>query len=130
MNKVHLAIIRYIREATAKESHKLAGHLEPLSDREVVKLMFSNFRGQGTNARGLRLTNSGVQMMMRYFKYFEVKLPAGRTIQTGELLYLDRRATLPYFYSAEKLVVFETELGMKLKLYDGDINALITIESY
>lgn len=130
MNKVQLAIIHHIREATKRESHKLSAALEPLTDDQVARMMFSNFRGQGTNARGLRLTNGGLQVMMAYFKYFEVKLKEGRRIQTGELLYLDRRAKLPYFYSVDKLVVFETELGMKIKLYDGDINALISIESY
>lgn len=130
MNKVHEAIIRHIRAATLAERHKLSAYLAPLADEDVVRLMFSNYRGKGTNARGLRLTNSGLQMMLGYFTHYEVNLPQGRKIQTGELLYLDRRAKLPYFCSDQKLVVFEGELGMKLKLYDGDISALISIESY
>ena len=130
MNKVHVAIISYLRDATKSDGHKLSGFLSELDDEQIVRMMFSNYRGKGTNARGLRLTNSGMQMMIRYFRYFEIKLHKDRKIQTGELLYLDRRATLPYFYSNEKMVLFETELGMKLKLYDGDIAALISIESY
>ncbi|RYF15754.1 MAG: hypothetical protein EOO77_13070 [Oxalobacteraceae bacterium] len=130
MNKVHAAIVRRIRESSKAVGHKLSHYLEPLTDEQVVRLMFSNYRGKGTNARGLRLTNSGLQMMLGYFTHYEVNLPQGRHIQTGELLYLDRRAKLPYYCSDQKLVVFETELGMKLKLYNGDIGALITIESY
>ncbi len=130
MNRVHQAIITHIRDASKAEGGKLADHLLTLTDAQIVKMMFSSYRGKGNDARGLRLTNTGLQMMMEYFRHYEVKFPESRRLQTGELIYLDRRATLPYFCSDEKLVVFETELGMKLKLWDGDISRLAAIESY
>jgi hypothetical protein len=130
MNRVHASIIQRIRAAAKLEGHKLSSYLDPLTDEQVTRLMFSNYRGKGTNAKGLRLTNSGLQMMLKHFTHYVIELAADRKIQTGELLYLDRRATLPYFCSDKKLVVFETELGMKLKLYNGDINSIIAIESY
>ncbi len=68
-------------------------------------------------------------MMQPYFRYAEVKLKDGRKLQSRELLYLDRRATLPYFCNHEKIVSFETELGMKLKLWDGDVARLAEIEA-
>lgn len=129
MNKVHAAIIAHLRKSSADIGSDLHKHLETLTDPQVVKLMFSSVRGRGETARGLRLTNSGLQMMMEHFKYFEVKFPEGHKLQANELVYLDRRAHLPYFCSAEKIVLFETELGMKLKLMDGDITRLCEIET-
>lgn len=129
MNKVHSAIIAHLRQSSREAETTLHEHLETLTDEQVVKLMFSSVRGRGETARGLRLTNSGLQMMMDHFRYFEVLFPAERNIKTNELIYLDRRARLPYFCSSKKLVLFETELGMKLKLWDGDIARLCEIES-
>lgn len=132
MNPVHTAIVRRVRETITLEGKKkkLSSALAPLSDEQVARMMFSNFRGKGDETLGMRLTSGGLKMMLDCFQHVIVLLPKGRKIQTGELLYLDRRAKLPYFCSDEKLIVFETELGMKIKLYGGDINAIIAVESY
>ncbi|RYD61688.1 MAG: hypothetical protein EOP83_16435 [Verrucomicrobiaceae bacterium] len=95
----------------------------------MLKLMFSNYRGKGTNAKGLRLTNAGLQMMIPCFTHYDIPTPGERTAKTGEILYLDRNATLPYFIGAGRIVVFEGTLGMKLKLFGGDILEIIKIES-
>lgn len=130
MNKVHVAILKHIREENAKESGKIASTLSSLSDEQVVRMMFSNYRGRDRQARGLRLTNFGLEVMKCYFKFWEIQQPQGHTVVTQELLYLDRRATLPYYFNNEKVVVFEAELGIKLKLADGQISTLIEIEAF
>lgn len=129
MNKVHAAVIQHIRNASAEEGGKFAEHFGTLSDEQIVRMMFSNFRGRDNKARGLRLTNMGLELMKSYFRAYEIAMPEGHRVQSRETLYLDKRATLPYFFSNEKVVVFETELGVKLKLADGDINTLIEIET-
>lgn len=129
MNKVHAAIIAHIRKASAEEGGKVADGLAAMNDEQIMKMMFSSVRGKGDQSRGLRLTNAGLQMMQPYFRNVQIRLPEGRKLQTRELLYLDRRATLPYFCSNEKIVSFETELGMKLRMWDGDIARLAEIES-
>lgn len=90
--------------------------------------MFSNFRGKGEESRGLRLTNMGLEVMRAYFKSYDIALPEGHQIDIRRLLYLDRRATLPFFYSHDKLVLFEGDLGLKLKLADGDLDILMEID--
>jgi hypothetical protein len=129
MNRVHVSVIKHIRESSGQGGGKVASTFANLTDEQVVRMMFSNFRGRDERARGLRLTNIGLEMMKSYFHYYEIRLPEGRRIASNEVLYLDRRATLPYFYSHEKIVVFETELGIKLKLADGEIATLIQMEA-
>jgi hypothetical protein len=132
MNPVHTAIVRRVRETITLEGKKkkLSSALALLTDEQVARMMFSNFRGKGNETRGMRLTSGGLKMMLSCFQHVEVILPKARKLQAGELVYLDRRAKLPYYCTDEKLVVFETELGMKIKLYGGDINAIIAVESY
>ena len=129
MNRVHAAVIKYIRDAVATTGGKTAAHFLSLSDEEIVRMMFSNYRGREKNARGLRLTHIGLMLMKEYFKAYEIALPADHKIGNRELLYLDKRATLPYYLSSDKLVLFESELGIKLKLADGDLSILMEIEN-
>lgn len=128
MNRVHSAVLRHIRDASSKEEGKIASTLTSLTDEQIVRMMFSSYRGRDGASRGMRLTNIGLEIMKSYFTFFEIKMPENHMVQSGELIYLDRRATLPYFFSNDRIVVFETELGIKLKLADGDIPTLIEME--
>jgi hypothetical protein len=124
MNAVHAAVIRHLRSAMAERPGKLARDFREMSDEMVMKLMFSNVRGRGAAAKGLRLTSHGLDIMGENFKYVEIKFREERKHPVGDLLYLEREARLPYFCSAEKIVLFETTLGVKLRFYDGDIGRL------
>lgn len=128
MNGTHRALITYVRDAAAAQSNALATKIAGLPDDQFVRMMFSNYRGR-EESRGLRLTNFGLQVMARFFRSYEIAMPEGHQLRSPEILYLDGRAKLPYYVTDAKLVVFEGELGMKLKLADGDINTLIEIES-
>lgn len=129
MNKVHAAIITHIRSAARGQNDTVAKHIYDLPDERIVRMMFSNYRGRDHDARGLRLTNFGLQVMRTYFEAYEVAMPDGYSVRTPDLLYLDHRCTLPYYCSAEKLVVFESDLGVILALADGDISTLIAMEA-
>lgn len=130
MNKIHSSVIGYIREAAAKDGNPLAKLLSAKTDEQMVRMMFQNFRGRDKAARGLRLTNFGVQVMKGYFQAYEIETP-GDKIGSPELVYLDRRAKLPYHVGEDgNLVMFDPELGIKLKLADGDIRTLIEMDGY
>ena len=105
----------------------LVEKISGLTDEQIARMLFSNFRGREA-PKGLRLTNFGLQTMRGYFQSCEVKLPEGHTLSTPEILYLDHHATLPYHVTDTRIVVFESDLGMKLKLADGDIGTLIEID--
>lgn len=128
MNDVHRAVLRHVRESLAAQPGPLASKLAGLGDEQLVRMMFSSYRGRA-DARGMRLTNFGLQVMRSVFKSYEIALPEGHRLRVPEILYLDHRASLPYFVSDERVVLFESELGLKLKLADGDLATLIEIES-
>lgn len=129
MNPVQSAVVGQIRDRIVSTGGKGAAHFATLTDEEVVRIMFSNYRGRDAAARGLRLTNIGLGLMKQYFKAYEIDLPKGHKVHNREVIYLDKKATLPYYFSDEKVVLFESTLGIKLKLADGDIRILMEIDA-
>lgn len=124
MNAVHAAILAQLRESMADRPGKIARDFVEMSDEQAMKVMFANLRGRGERARGLRLTNYGLDIMGECFRCVEVKFSEDRRHTLADLLYLEREARLPYFCSPQRLVFFETILGMKMRLYDGNIARL------
>ncbi len=122
MNHVQTRVVQFFRE-TAPPDRRVS----ELSDEQIVRMMFVNYRPRA-KSRGLRLTNFGLQFMRGMFQAIEVPMPEGHTVQARELLYLDKRATMPYHVSDTRIVVFEMDLGIMLRLADGDIATLIEIE--
>ncbi len=68
MNKIHTAIIDYIKE---NKENPLSEMFVSLTDEQLIRSMFSNYRG----GRGLRLTNFGLQVMNTYFKGYDISVP-------------------------------------------------------
>lgn len=126
MNPVHALVLRQIRAALAGSGGKAAAALTELSDDQLIRMMFSNYRG--TSQRGMRLTRLGLELMLGCFQAFDVKLSGRDQINSQEILYLDRKARLPYYLSLERIVLFESGLGMLVKLADGDLSTLIGME--
>lgn len=129
MNRIHSAIIKHIRNAIADGSSKADVFLGTLDDSALLRLMFANYRGNKTETRGMRLTNIGVEIMRCHFMFYDIERPEARDISSKELIFLERRAVLPYFLSRERIVTFESELGIKLKLAGGDVTILMEIET-
>lgn len=129
MNAVHQRILKHVRELAANEP-EINLYVSATPDAELARLMFMNLRGVGASAKGIRLTNLGLTIMKTFFHSFEV--PAhheGRQPTANELLYLDKKASLPYHIDSQgEMTLFDTKLGLKLKLVDGDISALIEAE--
>lgn len=131
MNTVHVALISYIRDAIDKEIvNPLTKLLSGKTDDQIIRMMFANFRGRAGSARGLRLTNFGVQLMQSYFRAYDISPPPEpHALGSAELLYLDRKAKLPYHVAdTGQMIVFDPELGIKLKLADGDVRTLIEMD--
>ncbi len=136
MNPVHVALVSYLRradttDAGATEAGKSALQLiDGKSDEEVIRMLFGTFRGRDKAARGMRLTNFGMQIMATFFQAYEIKRPEGRKLAPLELIFLDNKARLPYHISdTNEITMFDPELGILLKLCDGDIATLMQIES-
>lgn len=130
MNKVHTWLVAHMRELTEVDQNPLSKKMLDKSDEQLVRMMFQNFRGNDKKARGLRLTNFGLTLMRSYFQAYEIKMPEGAKVGTKELVFLDRKAKLPYHISdSHELVLFDAELGIKLKLADGNLKTLIDMDS-
>jgi hypothetical protein len=121
MNATHRAILEFLREV---HDAKLAP-LVALTDEQIVHRMFSNQRG----SRGVRLTKFGLQIMQGYFETYAIKVPGDEVIKPTHLMFLDEHATLPYYCGDGRIVVFDAELGVKLRLVDGRLSVLASIES-
>lgn len=130
MNKIHDALISYIREQTEKTSGELSKKFSAMNNNEIIRMMFSNYRGGNElTSRGLRLTQFGLQIMRQYFKGYEITMPDGDKLSQLHVLYLDKNAKMPYYCSQEGYVIYDHNLGIKLKLADGRVGILIEIEN-
>ena len=130
MNKIHSSLLTYIRDALAAEDNPVVGKMiDGKTDEQVVRMMFSNIRGRDSQMRGLRLTNFGVTVMRSYFQAYEIERE-GKKVGPLELVYLDKKARLPYWVDdTGNVVMFDPELGIKLKLADGDITILMEMDA-
>lgn len=122
----HSAILSAIRLAAAAEGVEptISARVSALSDRELLRLMFMSLRTARGETHGMRLTAFGLTVMLAFYKAFDMALPKDHPPTPADILYLDSRAAMPYFCSKERLVVFETQLGVKLRLADGMIGTL------
>lgn len=94
-------------------------------DEQIIQRLFFNHRGQ----RGVRLSKFGHEIMRYYFRSYEVRLPEDEVIMPRHLIFLDEHVALPYFLDTHRIVVFNDELGVKLRLVDGRLSVLVDIES-
>jgi hypothetical protein len=113
-----------IRHATEQE-HPLRSFVDGLTTQEVCYLIFHSYRGNENAARGLRLSEVGLNLLKSFFKSYHVQMPAGYAIKLPHLLYLDRVSKMPYWLSDKDLTLFDTELGAMLKMTDGSLDNLI-----
>jgi hypothetical protein len=128
VSKLHAVLLLRIRnEASSKGDEKLSTQFAQLSDEKLAHKIFANFRTD-ESSRGLRLTKFGLEVMKKYFWFFAIPLPDGTAVKPKTLLYLDRRATMPYYISSDGYVVFERDLAYKLKLAEGNMDVVREIE--
>ena len=95
-----------------------------MTDLKIMHRMFFNHRSE----RGVRLSNHGLQIMQNYFRSYTIAVPADEEIKPLHLVFLDERVSLPYYFDAERIVVFDDELAVKLRLVDGRLSKLVEIE--
>ena len=114
-----------MRETAGGE--EICSKLLSMKDEQIVKKMFSNVRGDREDVRGLRLTNFGLTVMKKFFKFYQQKMPSGKRLMPLHLLYLDQHASMPYFCSDEEFIMFDHQLGLKIKLADGNMDIVMDI---
>jgi len=120
----------------AKQPTEYTQYLGGMSNEQICHLIFHSFRGGQDKPKGMRLTWLGYNILKDYFRPYDIDVPADYLVTSRDLIYLDRRAKMPYYVGkgpdgkgAYTLVVFEPSLGILLKLADGMISNLRNMES-
>jgi hypothetical protein len=100
-----------------------------MSDEELARMMFSNYRGRSfQDARGLLLSQGGYAIMSSFFRQYPVVFPDQLTFSSRHILYLDRTCRMPWRYDNTlpvTITFFEPDLAMRAKLV-GDLDTLMT----
>lgn len=121
-------IVELLKGYDDDEPNELAGFMRAMPPEKAIRVIFHNFRSGNGNPRGLRLSNHGLMIMKQYFQCYEIRFREGYRICARHLLYLDRIVKFPYYYAHEYLVLFESRLGVRLRLADGDIDTLMEVD--
>lgn len=125
MATIHQKIAELLVQQADQTQSPLKGLLEDKDPQQVCHLIFASYRGNSELAKGMRLSDEGLQLMKAFFKSYEVKLIGGYKITAPHLIYLDRVNRMPYWLNNEYATFFDSELAMMLKLVDGSIQGLI-----
>lgn len=126
---LHRELTEYLKKASSQNGDaKLSKYFTSMSDDEFVSKFFSNVHGRAGEKKGLRLTKLGVEVMQRYFTSYEAPVPADESVLSKAMMYLHERARMPYYVSNDRFVLFERDLGIKLKLADGSFRLLQEID--
>ena len=124
---VHYPIIGAIRKANAEKPVKHASEIPGMTDEEVIRMMFVNFRGGNENKQGLQLSQGGLAIMSSFFKKHVVVFPDQTIFSSRHILYLDRACRMPWHatnYLPITITFFEADLAMRAKLV-GDLDTLL-----
>jgi hypothetical protein len=120
--QIHAAVIGHLRTQLA--STAFSDKLATWDDELMLHRLFSNYRGE----RGLRLTQFGHQIMQHCFQSYEFENTNNEKLRPIHLLFLDRHAKMPYFCDRQKLVVYDKQFAVYLRLVGGDLAALTAID--
>lgn len=125
---VHYPIVAAIRKANEAKPVKHASEIPGMTDDEVIRTMFKNFRGGNEDAlHGLQLSQGGLAIMSSFFRKYEVVFPDQQTFSSRHILYLDRQCSMPWYatnYLPITVTFFEADLAMRAKLV-GDLDILL-----
>ena len=124
---IHYPIIAAIRKANEVKPAACASEVPNMSDEELIRMMFVNFRGGNEHKQGLQLSQGGLAIMSSFFKKFVVTFPDQKVFSSRHILYLDRACGMPWYatnFLPIEITFFEADLAMRAKLV-GDLDILL-----
>jgi hypothetical protein len=125
MMSLQQKIAKIVVDQTRSSGSPQWGLLDGRTTQEVCYLLFSSYRGEGTTAKGLRLSDTGLQLMRACFKSYEIQLAYETKLKLPHILYMERVTKMPYWMNHKICVLFDSELAMMLRLVEGRIQDLI-----
>lgn len=124
---VHPLIVAAIRKSHEGKPHASATNIVGMTDDEVIRMMFCNYRGGTDKPQGLQLSQGGLAIMSSFFRSFPVVFPDQQIFSSRHILYLDRMCTMPWYTTNDlpiTITFFEPDLAMRAKLV-GDLDILL-----
>ena len=131
MTTIHHRILAYLRETVPTD----ATDRKYIDDEDDVVLhrLFQSYRGKD-DPKGLRLRWVGFKILREYFQAYQVAVPEDYRLGSRDLLYLDAKASMPYYIGRGEeedgpvqLYVFESRLAILLRLTGGMVSGLRNI---
>jgi hypothetical protein len=119
LNSVHRAILDHVR------ANSIDDELLSLTDQQLLFRMFFNQRG----TQGMRLSRFGLVVMQNFFRGFDIATPKDEYLAPKHLVALEQHVTMPYYFDKEHIVLFDSELAVKLRLIGGRLSTLMEIET-
>lgn len=117
-------IVELLRSKYKEDPCILGSSLLSLTDEELIRNMFINYRKTSDGARGLRIHGEAELLLSYYFDSYKIHLGDPYVVKPAHLVFLDRVTTMPWYINAEGLVLFERELAMRARMI-SDMDSLI-----
>ena len=84
------------------------------------RCIFMDYRYDGENHFGKRLTLAGLELFQSNFKSYDLKIK-DKKILLKYIVFLNKNCELPFFVEKGRFVTFESELAMKYKLSSSSL---------
>ena len=108
---VHAAVLRRLREVATEK-------VLAAPDEVALSALFLNYR----HGCGLRLTLFGLALLEPLAFHYKIALTA---VRATDIAQLESRLTMPYFVNDKRIVLFEEEAAVLLRLNKGDLRTFI-----
>lgn len=107
-------------------------HEDESKKRNLYNKIFLNL---GSKKRNLRLTKFGLSVCNKHFETYEIKFPENFVILLKHYIFLEKNMCMPYYIGKKKLILFDPNWALRLKLSSGDLtimsdNQNLYIEEY
>jgi len=90
--------------------------------KEYLPLWWQNTRSKGKGKGGLRLTDTGYEILCEIdLETYDVPYPRDMPITTQVIIYLDQFIDCPYYITPRSIIVTDQRKAVELTLFNGDL---------
>jgi len=125
---IHINFLNYIKKKCKETEHPFNTMLQSDDDSALLRQFFLNYR-EGNSAKGLRLSNLGLQMAKIHFASWDIILDGSWKPKSKHVIFLDRYSKMPYHLCGNMLTLFDKQFALHLKLI-GDLDVFMQSETF
>lgn len=107
-----MKMITVVRSLEPSANRKLSKQIEARSDDELIDLCFK------IRNKRIVLTRTGMKILKACYEHWEITLE--KPLSGKQHLLLSRACTLPYYIDDNVIIIFEPEIGVLLKISEGN----------